>query len=174
MTNLYLTGPFGSGKSTTAIELGKILDRKVIDPDEVFHSKHGKIGDFIDKYNWRKMILESSEILRSIPNKNYIIPQALFSTQDVHDIKESDAKFCKQNGILVLILPAKSIQECALICFKRENERSYNITYEKVLSRLKYSIPFYKKYSDAIIYDNKSPKSAAEKIKRKLKKLKII
>ncbi|MBD3203718.1 hypothetical protein GF327_05450 [Candidatus Woesearchaeota archaeon] len=174
MINIYLTGPFGAGKSSTAIELGKILDKEVIDLDEVFHSKYGSIGDYIAKKGWRKMIHASSRILRSLPTQNFIIPQPLFSTQDVHDIKESDAKFCKKNGILVLILPAKSIQECALICFERENRRNYEIKYEEVLKRLKYSIPFYKKYANIIIYDNSSPRSAAEKIKIKLKKLKLI
>jgi len=96
MTNIYLTGPFGVGKSSTAIELGKILNKAVIDPDEIFHSEYGSIGDYIDKKGWRKMIQTSSKILRSLPNQNVIIPQPLFSTQDVHDIKESDAKFCKK------------------------------------------------------------------------------
>lgn len=49
MINIYLTGPFGAGKSVTAIELGKIIDKEVIDPDEVFHRKYGSIGDYIAK-----------------------------------------------------------------------------------------------------------------------------
>jgi shikimate kinase len=174
MVHLYLTGPYGAGKSTTAVALANLLNWPCIDPDQVFIDEFGDIGKFIQQHGWRKMIKKSSDILRALPKGDFVIPQVLFGNKDGEDIKEKDAQFCQKNGVLILILPDRSIAKSAEICYAREQKREYPISFEEVLERHKYSIPLLKKYADIIVYDNVSPENAALKIKSELQKRKII
>ena len=174
MVNIYLTGPYGCGKSSTGKELAKLLGYVFIDPDALFVKKHGDIGAFIHVKGWRALMIESSHILRSIGAGNHVIPQPLFGKPEFDDIKEADAKFCQSNGILILLLPAKSITESANICFAREKARGYEVKLSEVLERQKHSISLYKKFAQMTIYDAESPTSAAIKIKLELERRKII
>ena len=59
--NVVLVGMPGSGKSAVAKELGGILNRSVIDTDEIIVTNHGEINDIFKNFG--------EEVFRSIERK---------------------------------------------------------------------------------------------------------
>jgi shikimate kinase len=171
--NIYLTGTYAVGKTTTGKELAKILKKPFVDPDDLFKAKYGDHGVYGKKHGWRKLVMAISKLMRNIEGES-IIPIALFGKKENDDLKLQDAKFCKKHGIIVFILPHKSLHKTIHICFTREQTRGYKIKKEDVRKRVMYSTPLYLQWADIVVYNEKDPRTTALRIKKELEKRSLL
>jgi shikimate kinase len=170
IVNIYLTGTYAVGKTATGKELAKILKKPFVDPDDLFKAKYGDHGAYGKKHGWRKLVIAISKLMRSIEGES-VIPIALFGKKKYDDLKLKDAKFCKKHGIIVLILPHRSLHKTIQICFTREQTRGYKIKKEDVRKRVMHSTPLYLEWADIVVYNEKDPRTTALRIKKELRSL---
>jgi shikimate kinase len=164
MTAIYLTGPYTVGKTTVGKELARILQYEFLDPDDTITRAHGSHGALAEKVGWRGLVKEWSRIFRRFPTERVVVPIALFGRKKNDDLKKKDADYCKRHGIIVYLLPHAPGEDCSAILYRREKARGYDVTYDDVHARHRYSHPRYLRYADAILIDNGSPKAAARAI----------
>ena len=183
MVNIYLMGPSGSGKTTTGKHVAKILNRKFINHDDVFEDQNGSIAKFGESHGWDTFITEASKILQGLSRQDNIVMAPIasaFANATVPAIAKQNYAQCKKNGVFVLLLPSRIPTRAVNILFQRETSRPYKPghTYTPKLENTRKSygerVPLLKKLADIIVYDNSSPKHAADKIVLELKRKKYL
>jgi shikimate kinase len=179
MTNIFLIGPGGVGKSSIGEELSKIAKLNFIDQDEMFKKEYGEIGIFGKEWNWKIFTIRNSRNLLNLIKKNqksiYATSPKAFINPLVPETEQIVSNRCKQNGITALVLPSRFFLKTKQIIWERIKLRLYKPD-PKVFQEdfTKELVKQYKNHADIIIYDNISPKSAAQKIYKKLKSKNII
>ncbi|WP_217586695.1 shikimate kinase [Lentibacillus saliphilus] len=73
MGHIYLIGFMGSGKTTVAKELGRLLERPVLDTDQLIEAQHGPIKDIFKREGERVFRAYESKVLRGIKVKQAIV-----------------------------------------------------------------------------------------------------
>ncbi len=184
MTIIYIVGPRASGKSSVGKILAKELGYSFYDQDHIFHQKHGTISNFIAKHGWKKYYGKMFKIITILSSNNTVIScgACIFMNDTNTGTDAKKIAFCKKRGIIVALAPSRFSWWGAKVTFSRSGKRDNTmlgtaLPKESFSSYLKqYKIKFHgnKKYSDIVIYDNRSPARAAKKVLFALKKRGII
>ena len=62
--HVFLIGPGGVGKTSSGPYLAKLVEREFIDLDEIFMSRVGHIGQYIEKFGYAQYVRENSPVAR--------------------------------------------------------------------------------------------------------------
>jgi shikimate kinase len=159
----------GSGKTSVANKLSKILKRKIIDTDKIIEKNQKiKIKTIFKLYgeeHFRK--IESRAVKFAGKHKNIII-----STGGGVVIKPQNIKELKKNGIVVYL---KNTFETSLQRLKNKKDRPLFTLDNLKKTRLLFNkrLPLYKKAADIIIKtDNKSIEEVVCEIIKRMDKYK--
>jgi hypothetical protein len=110
---VWLNGPFGAGKTTTANELLRALpDGRYFDPEQVgFMLRHAlmsePVGDFQDWPPWRALVVETARVLLAHAGGTLVAPQTVLVERYWHEIKSGlhDAGISVRHVVLHVALP---------------------------------------------------------------------
>ena len=161
--NLILTGYRGTGKSSTAKELSKMLKIKEVSSDEAVEKKQGmNIEEIVKKFGWSEFRKIEKEVIKDISEQDNMIVDCGGGVV----LDEENVKNLKKKGKIILLLASvqtirNRIKDSKLPAL---TEKNYLDEVEDVLEKRK---PFYSKAADlAIDTENSTPKEVANKIKK--------
>jgi len=159
--NIVLMGYRGTGKTVVAEELGKKLNREIINTDKEIEKKVGPIRDYVKNNSWEKFRNIESEVIENINAENSIIDCGGGFIERKENIES-----LKKNGIIIwLKAPSDIIKERIKDDKDRPSlteEKSFVDEIEEVLEKRN---PVYKKAADyEIDTDNKSVEEITNEI----------
>ncbi|HPD18722.1 MAG: shikimate kinase [Candidatus Goldbacteria bacterium] len=164
MKNIVLIGFMGSGKTVIAKQLSKILNRQIIDTDDIIEKKQKikikKIFELYGENYFRK--LESEAVKSAVRQKGKVI-----STGGGVIARAGNIRELRRNGIIVYL---ENKFETSLKRLKNKKDRPlFNVAeLEKTKLLFNERLPLYKKAADVIVTtDNKTIKEVADEIVRK-------
>lgn len=163
--NIILVGMPGSGKSSVAKELGSILDRSVIDTDEVIVTNYGEINKIFEEFG--------EEVFRGIECKTVEtvceMQNVIISTGGGCLLTERNAELLKACGKVIFL---KTSADALYRRTVSDNSRPLlaGEKREKIEKLLKARTPLYEAAADYTIEtDDLSPKEIALKITELIK-----
>ena len=101
MSNIILIGYMGSGKTSISKKLGEILDREVIELDNIISNKAGiSINEIFNKYGEDYFRDMETQVLKESLNKN----NTIISTGGGIIVKEENIELLKDSGIVIYLM----------------------------------------------------------------------
>jgi shikimate kinase len=172
---IFICGPNATGKTSTSKALAKKLNYSTYDPDEIYVNRFGNDrSKLIMEKKLDVLLGRISWALREIKEDIVVIPTNLFSSEETFKQKQEDANYCKENGVLILILPSEHIGESAQIIWNRTKERKYfkedRHIYLNSFMSFKVSLKKLLDTCDLLVIDSNSPENCADKIIQLLSK----
>jgi len=151
----------GTGKTDVAEELGKKLNKEIIDTDKEIEKKVGPIREYVKNNGWEKFRDIESEVIESINGNNLIIDCGGGFIERKENIES-----LKKNGIIIWLKASPDIIKDRIKDNKGRpsliQEKSFVDEIEEVLKKRN---TVYKKAADyEIDTDNKSIEEIANKI----------
>lgn len=165
--NISLTGMSGAGKTSTAIELGKLLSGcAVVDTDElIIKDTKLTIPEIFEKFGEEYFRKKETDVVTDIfKNKNQVVSLGGGAFEN-----NTNRKIIKENSFVVYL---KTKPETILNRLKNTNDRpllSNNISTENIQKMLTKRKANYEKSDIIIETDNKTPTEVAVEIIRALK-----
>lgn len=170
---IFLIGPGGVGKSSCGKILASLLDYNFIDLDSEFCERIENIGNYINKYGYKKYCFENSKIFYNILDQqldNFVF--SLSSGFLVHEnIKELTSKHqqtLKALGLSILLLPSQSLTKSTKIIIKRQLSRGFGLKEDKEKIKFTKRFPIYKEFGDIKIFSHDKPEIIAEQMKKEI------
>ena len=152
--NICLIGMPSCGKTTISQELGKILQKEIVDTDVLIEKElKMPISSFLNKDTEKEFRDIETKVINEISKQNNLI----ISTGGGVIKKEENIQYLKRNSIIIFIDRALELLQATssrpLSSNKTDLEKLYNERYAK-----------YVKYSDYIIKNNGQLKTAIDEI----------
>lgn len=172
---IFVIGPGGVGKSTVGKLVADSLNLNFIDLDDLFLKKIGEIGKYIKINGYEEYSKANSELFyRTINNltDNYLF--ALSSGFLVYKDSRLNARHystISDNGISILILPSRSLEESRSIVVKRQLKRGFGLQREREEEKFTKRFREYQEFGDIKIFSHTDPKKIASIITNKLKSI---
>lgn len=117
MPNIILIGYMGSGKTSISKKLGEILDREVIELDNIISNKAGiSINEIFNKYGEDYFRDMETQVLKESLNKN----NTIISTGGGIIVKEENIELLKDSGIVIYLMISP---EEVIIRTRKDNTR---------------------------------------------------
>ncbi len=153
--NIVLTGMPASGKSTVGAILSKMLDRRLIDTDELIEKRAGmRIPDIFKTAGEQKFRDIESEVIRDISSENGVI----IATGGGAPLRKANVDALKENGRIYFIdRPIESLIPTA--------DRPTASTADAIRQRYCERIDIYRASADRIINADSSAEEVAESIR---------
>lgn len=153
MDNLILIGMPGSGKSTVAEELGKLLDREVADSDTLVEaSAHCSIEDLFSREGEDGFRQRETEVLRKMARRSGII----LATGGGCVTRAENFPLLHQNGVICYL--RRPLDKLATAGRPLLKTSSVQMLYQR-------RAPLYESFCDFSIDNTASPRKTAEAIK---------
>ncbi|MFD2701202.1 tunicamycin resistance protein [Paenibacillus shunpengii] len=104
---VMINGAFGSGKTTQAENLAKLIPNSmIVDPElsgyllrelipDLMRQEHERSGDFQDLDLWRVLVVEVAKMVKLKYNRNLIVPMTLYKPYNFNYIKDAFEKLDK-------------------------------------------------------------------------------
>jgi len=170
---IFLIGPGGVGKTTCGIILAKLLNHSFIDLDKEFIKCVENIDDFIRAYGHEKYRLMNSKLFYKLLSKNlqnfvFSLSSGFLVYENTNEITLKHKKPLKENGITILLLPSKSLDESMEIVVKRQLLRGLGLNKKREEIKFIQRFPTYKDLGDIKIFSYDKPEIIAEKMKNKI------
>ncbi len=172
---IFLIGPGGVGKTTVGRELADLLGCKFTDLDQEFCDRIENIGAFIDGKGYLAYVERNSTLLNDLlqeidqetSNQGHVVALSSgFLSSDSPDIILRDnVERVFNNGLAVLLLPSKDIDEGARIVVQRHLARNRGHTREKSDAVYRRRYREYLEFESAKIFSNRSPREVAVEIR---------
>lgn len=171
--NIFIIGPGGVGKSTAGKILAEKLGVAYIDVDREFERKFQNIQKYIKMHGYKKYCYQDSklfyELLHTARNTVIFVLPSGFLVHEGYDTLTAKHKAAlKHNGISVLLLPSKSLEESTKIVVQRElTRRPYlhaDFERKKFISRY----GKYKELGNIQIFSHDTPEKIAEEMRKKI------
>jgi len=100
MTNIVLIGYRGTGKTVVGKKLAEILDRKLIEMDQLIIEKAGmSIPEIIENYGWDRFRDIESEVAKKVSKLN----NCVIDTGGGVILRKENVDNLKKNGIIILL-----------------------------------------------------------------------
>jgi shikimate kinase len=171
--NIFIIGPGSVGKTTVGSILARIIGYEFIDLDKEFYNRFNAQGEFIDKYGYEKYAEKNSYLFNDLLIRNQTDRVFAFSSgflihKNHNDLVEKHKKAITENGISVLLLPAKSIDKSEEIVIARQLSRGFGLNKKREQAKFRRRFPKYLPFGDIKIFSNNSPEEIAKQIKKEL------
>lgn len=170
---IYLIGPGGAGKTTTARLLKKEFDFQYYDIDEIFMIQEGDISKFINTYGYHKYAIRNlkiyTQLLGSLSQKhiNIVVCSSGFMCY-LNDISKDYLRIKKQiekHDFTFLLLPSMDLETCVNEIVDRQMMRSYlSLSKEKEERKIRQRFPIYNDLKCKIILTNQDKNKVALQI----------
>jgi len=172
---IFIIGPGGVGKTTSGKILANLLSYKFIDLDEAFCNQIENVSSFISNKGYEKYCYDNSKLFFKILNdlKNdfvFVLSSGFLVHEGLGDLVTKHKQTLKENGISVLLLPSKSVDESTDIIVKRQLARGFGLREKRERKKFTQRFPEYLKLGDIQIFSYDKPEFIAEQIKSNLKK----
>lgn len=171
---IFIIGPGGVGKTTCGKVLARNIRYKFLDLDLEFCDKIENVGSYIKKHGYIKYCKKNSELfyelLSGLPENAVFVLSSGFLIYNVLGEKHQCA--LKKEGVSILLLPSKSLEESADIIVKRQLNRGFGLHEEKERTKFINRYPKYKKHGDIQIFSHDKPEKIVDMMVLKLEKTK--
>ena len=156
-SNIVLIGMPGSGKTTVAKELSKMLNKKIIDIDEEIEKETKlSINHIFDKFGEDYF----RELEKNMIGKISILDNTVISTGGGAVLNKDNIENLKKKGKIIFL--NRSIENISKACHKNRPLLKNNI--EKLEELFNYRQEYYKLYADFTIENNGSLPNVIEEI----------
>lgn len=161
MKNIVLTGFMGTGKTTIAKELSKMLNRKLVDIDEeIEKDQKMTINDIFSNFGEKHFRDIETAVIKKFSRVNNIIIStgggAVLKEENMEALKENSEVFCLNASAETILERTSRSGNRPLL--KVENPR------EKINELLNFRRPFYEKAGIIIETDGKTPTEIVDEI----------
>lgn len=166
---IFLIGPGGVGKSTSGKILAQKLGYELVDLDMKFMNQVGHIGSFIESFGYEKYAYRNSKLFYSLlasSNENavFILSSGFLVHKGLEELISKHARVLKTNGISILLLPSKDINEAIEIVTKRQINRGFGLVEEHERRKIEERYIKYLKFGDIKIFSQDKPEIIAEEM----------
>lgn len=166
MNNIVLTGFMGTGKTSVAKQLSKMLGMKVVDMDTEIEKTQGiSINDIFARFGEPYFRDVETEMAQNLSTSEHVI----ISTGGGVVLRPENIDYLRKNGVVVCLMAAPvTILERTRTSDERPLLKVAD-PLSKITQMLKEREPFYRNADHVIDTDGKSPRQVAEEIIRDLK-----
>ncbi len=166
MPNIVLIGYRGSGKTVVAKELGKKLNRNIVNTDNEITKKIGPIKDYVKKNGWESFREIESKVIKNINENNLIIDCGGGVIE-----KEKNIENLRKNSIIIwLKTDVATIKDRIKKDKNRPSLTGTKSAVDEVKQVLTRRLPLYKKAADYVIdTNNKSVEEICNEILTRVK-----
>lgn len=166
---VFLIGPGGVGKSTSGKLLAQKIGYQLIDLDKEFMSQVGEIDSFIESFGYEKYASRNSELFYSLLTNNnestvFVLSSGFLVYKGVEELASKHVKALKTNGISILLLPSKDINETIEIVTKRQINRGIGLKESHERKKIEERYAKYLKFGDIKIFSQEKPEVIAEEM----------
>ncbi len=170
---LFLIGPGGVGKTTVGRLLAKSLRRQFIDLDEKFHQTIGNITDYIHQTGYQNYCQQNSDLFYQIISEQKENDQLVFALSSgfliYKNLGQKHLESLQEEGLTILLLPSRSLEESTEIIIKRQLERGFGLNEEREREKFTNRFEPYKQWGDLQIFSSQSPDGIIQEIICRLK-----
>ena len=171
MANIYIFGPGGIGKMSTAQHLAESLGYRAINLNQIFAEKYGLINDYMSTHGNEKYYRDNSELFEELLARNpentvWGLSYGFLVYEESPSIATKHIELTR-NGRKFLVLPFGDHNDSyEYVNLKRSQSKfsKYDEEKEQFIDRA----DRYMKLVDYVIYYLGSPRKATELIKQKL------
>ena len=161
MKNIVLTGFMGTGKTTIARELSKMLHMRLVDIDaEIEKARKMKINDIFRIYGEQYFRDVETDMIKKLSSeKNIIISTgggAVLRDENMEALKENGIIFCLNASTETIMERTSRSEDRPLLKVEKPKE--------KITEMLSYRRPFYEKAGIMIETDSKTPLEVVQEI----------
>jgi len=175
---IFLIGPGGVGKSSSGKIIAQKLGYELVDLDMEFIHQVGHIGSLIESLGYEKYANRNSELFYSLltdSNENtvFVLSSGFLVHKGLEELVSKHAKTLKTNGISILLLPSKDINEAKEIVTKRQIKRGFGLKESHERKKIEERYAKYLKFGDVKIFSQDKPEVIAELMINELNKLMV-
>ncbi len=166
MKNIVLTGMMGCGKTTLAGMLGKALDRRVVDTDELVEQCAGMpISGIFAQYGETHMRDVETEVCRQLASQENLI----IACGGGLPLREENRRLLRGSGVVFFLFrdPAETYDT-----MDKSSRPLAQQGEDAFLQRFAEREPIYREFSHITIENNAGPEAALAEILRKLEEAK--
>ncbi len=159
--NIVLTGFMGTGKSSVARELSRLLGMKLVDVDEeIERSEKMRISEIFEKFGEPRFRDIETETIRKLAAGDHLI----IATGGGAVLKEENMEVLRRSGmIFCLVARPETIYERTRLNGERPLLKT-DEPLKRITDLLEYRKPFYERAGTMINTEGKSPQEIAEEI----------
>jgi shikimate kinase len=170
---IFIIGPGGVGKSTSGKILAERLGYELIDLDIEFMNRVGHIGSFIESSGYLKYARKNSDLFYSLLNSSnentvFVLSSGFLVHKNLDDLIFKHANTLKNNGISILLLPSKDINETIEIIVNRQLDRGFGLKEFRERKKIKERYVRYLDFGDIKIFSQEEPERIADKMFKNL------
>ena len=175
---IYLIGPGGAGKTTTAHLLASQLGYDCFDLDQYFIETIGDISTFIDQFGYDCYAQKNIECYLALMNRTHYNATALiiacssgFMTyrEDIHTDYIKIKNHILQHPLTFVLLPSICFEDCVQEIVERQMRRSYlKVSPDKEREKIMQRFDIYAQLPCKIILTNVEPLNVVNDIKNKI------
>jgi shikimate kinase len=172
---VFIIGPGGVGKTTSGKILADLLGTRFIDLDQEFCDQIEEIGKFIREKGYEKYCYDNSELFQEIladleSDFVFALSSGFLVHENLDKLVAKHKKLLANNGISVLLLPAKSLEESIELVVSRQLKRGFGLKESREREKFIKRYPEYFKLGDIKIFSHAEPIYIANLMKEKLEK----
>jgi len=166
MSNFFLIGPGGIGKSTVGPHLANFLDVEFIDLDREFEKYSGDIAVYIREKGYKEYAKENSRVFFEVLKQKkgnfvFALSSGFLVYEGMEELVNKHISAIENFGKSVLLSPRESLEQSLEIVVKRQMKRGFDLNEEKEREKYCKRLPLYKKIADAHVISESSPKQIA-------------
>jgi shikimate kinase len=170
---IFIIGPGGVGKSSSGKILAKLLGYKFIDLDLEFCDQIQNVGEYIKTIGYEKYCFENSELFNKILSEesdNFVfsLSSGFLVHEDSNELTTKHKQTLKENGVSILLLPSKSLEESTEVIIPRQLSRGFGLKEDSERKKFTHRYPLYKQMGDIKIFSIDNPESIAKQMKEKI------
>ena len=166
---VFLVGPGGVGKSTSAPLLAARLGYTTIDLDKDFMNRVGHIGEFIRLRGYEAYARQNSALFRMLLNENsqdtvFALSSGFLVCDGLANLAREHLSLFATTGVPVVLLPSRSLDEAEEIVVRCQLSRGYTSNEAAERKRIRQRFPAYEGASEFRVYSVEEPDGIAKQI----------
>ena len=170
---ICLIGPGGAGKTTTGLELGALLKRRVVDLDRAFHGRIEHIGSYIRTNGYEKYVEENSTLAHKLTaeitgEEIFVFSSGFLATDVRSDTVGRNRALVRATGYSILLLPSGDVDRASEIVVQRQLGRGFGLEAGREERKFRARFPQYMQHGDMQVFSESAPSVIARAIAERL------